>query len=90
MKTTIYQSSLAEFLSQFVHYKQALNRKYHAEAEVLRLFDRYLQNRHIAGFQEIDSELIDDFLQSRPRAKPASYNHVLRVLRLFFAFAILQ
>ena len=40
MKTTVFQSFLAAFFSQFVQYKQALNRKYHADAEVLRLFDR--------------------------------------------------
>jgi site-specific recombinase XerD len=90
MKITVFQSSLAAFLSQFVQYKQALNRKYHADVEVLRLFDRYLHNRHIAGWQEIDSALIDDFLKSRPRVRPGSYNHLLGVLRRFFAFAIMQ
>jgi site-specific recombinase XerD len=90
MKTTVFLSSLAVFLSQFVQYKQALNRKYHADVEVLRLFDRYLHNRHIAGWQEIDSALIDDFLKSRPRVRPGSYNHLLGVLRRFFAFAIMQ
>lgn len=90
MKTLVFQSSLAVFLRQFVQYKQALNRKYHADAEVLRLFDRYLHNRHVAGWQTIDSALIDDFLQSRHRARPGSYNHLLGVLRRFFGFAILQ
>jgi site-specific recombinase XerD len=90
MKTTVFQSSLAALLNQFVQYKQALNRKYHADAEVLRLFDRYLQNRHIAGWEAIDSALIDDFLKSRHRLSPGSYNHLLGVLRRFFAFAIMQ
>ena len=90
MKTTIFQSSLSAFFSQFVQYKQALNRKYHADAEVLRLFDRYLHKRQIAGWQEIDSALIDDFLKSRPRVRPGSYNHLLGVVRRFFVFAIMQ
>jgi site-specific recombinase XerD len=90
MKTTVFKSSLAAFLSQFVQYKQALNRKYHSDIEVLRLFDRYLLASQIASWQAIDSALIDDFLKSRPRIKPASYNHLLGVVRRFFAFAIMQ
>jgi hypothetical protein len=42
MNSPVFLSSLAPFLSQFVQYKRALNRKYRADAEVLRLFDRYL------------------------------------------------
>jgi site-specific recombinase XerD len=90
MKTTVFLGSLAVFLRQFVQYKQALNRKYDADVEVLRLFDRYLHNRRIAGWQEIDSALIDDFLKSRPRVRPGSYNHLLGVVRRFFAFAMMQ
>ena len=90
MKTTVLLSSLAVFLSQFVQYKRALNRKYHADVEVLRLFDRYLHGRHIAGWQAIDSALIDDFLKSRPRVSPRSYNQLLGVVHRFFAFAVMQ
>jgi hypothetical protein len=57
MKTIVFKSSLAAFLSQFVQYKQALNRKYHADVEVLRLFDRYLLDGQITGWQAIDSAL---------------------------------
>jgi site-specific recombinase XerD len=70
--------------------KRALNRKYRADAEVLRLFDRYLQSRHIADWSAIDGALIDDFLKSRPRVRPRSYNHLLGVVQRFFAFAVMQ
>ena len=40
MNSPVFLSSLASFLGQFVQYKRALNRKYRADAEVLRLFDR--------------------------------------------------
>ena len=43
MNSPIFQSSLAPFLNQFVQYKRALNRKYCADAEVLRQFDRHIQ-----------------------------------------------
>jgi site-specific recombinase XerD len=90
MTASIFQSSLANFFDQFVQYKRALYRKYCADAEVLRLFDRYLDNCHIADWQAIDSALIDDFLKSRHRVRPGSYNHLLGVLRRLFAFAIMQ
>jgi site-specific recombinase XerD len=81
---------MAPFLNQFVQYKRALNRKYRADAEVLRLFDRYLQSRHITGWSAVDSFVIDDFLKSRPRVRPRSYNHLLGVVHRFFAFAVMQ
>jgi len=78
MSSPIFLSLLAPFLNQFVQYKRALNRKYCADAEVLRQFDRYLQNRHITGWSAINSLVIDDFLRSHPRRVSArSYNHLL-------------
>jgi hypothetical protein len=55
MNSPIFLSSVAPFLNQFVQYKRALNRKYCADAEVLRLFDRYIQSRQITGWSEINS-----------------------------------
>jgi site-specific recombinase XerD len=90
MNSPVFLSSLAAFLNQFVQYKRALNRKYCADAEVLRLFDRYLQSRHVTGWSAINSFVIDDFLKSRPRVSPRSYNHLLGVVHRFFAFAVMQ
>jgi site-specific recombinase XerD len=90
MNSPVFLSSLAPFLNQFVQYKRALNRKYRADAEVLRLFDRYLQSRHTTGWQVIDGFMINDFLKSRPRVRPRSYNHLLGVVQRFFAFAVMQ
>ena len=90
MNSPVFLSPLAPFLNQFVQYKRALNRKYRADAEVLRLFDRYLQSLHIADWSAIDGALIDDFLKSRPRVSPRSYNHLLGVVHRFFAFAVMQ
>jgi site-specific recombinase XerD len=90
MNSPLFVSSLAPFLSQFVQYKRALNRKYCADAEVLRLFDRYLQSRQTTSWETIDGFIIDDFLKSRPRIRPRSYNHLLGVVQRFFAFAVMQ
>lgn len=90
MNTSIFHSALAEPFGQFVQYKRALNRKYRTEAEALRLLDRYLCERAVAGWEAVDSTLIDHFLKSRPRARPHSYNHLVGVLHRFFAWAVLQ
>ena len=91
MNSPIFLSSMAPFLNQFVQYKRALNRKYCADAEVLRLFDRYIQNRQITGWSEINSLVIDDFLRSHPRRVSArSYNHLLGTVHRFFKFAVMQ
>lgn len=84
------QSALAEPIRTFVEYKRALNRKYRPESAALRLFDGYLSEHEATGWNSIDSVLIENFLQSRPRARPRSYNHLLGVLHRFFEWAVLQ
>ena len=49
-----------------------------------------IQSRHSAGWQAINSFVIDDFLKSRPRVSARSYNHLLGVVHRFFAFAVMQ
>lgn len=83
-------SSLTDAIQQFVAYKRALNRKYRTEAAALRLFDRYLCDNNIGDWDEIDSAVIDQFLQSRPRTRPRSYNHLLGVLHCFFEWVVVQ
>jgi site-specific recombinase XerD len=85
-----FHSTLADPIWRFVEYKRALNRKYRPEAAALRLFDRYLCDHDVTGWNCIDSNLIEGFLQSRPRARPRSYNHLLGVLHRFFDWAVTQ
>lgn len=85
-----FHSALADPIRTFVEYKRALNRKYRPESAALRLFDGYLREHDATGWNSIDSVLIEDFLQSRPRSRPRSYNHLLGVLHRFFEWAVLQ
>ena len=90
MNSAHFHSALADPIRRFVEYKRALNRKYRPEAAALRLFDQYLCSRTVSGWNSIDSTLIEHFLQSRPRSRPRSYNHLLGVLRRFFDWAMVQ
>jgi len=84
------QSALAQPIADFLHYKQALNKKYQTETLALRLFDSYLFGQGITGWQAVTSSVIDAFMASRSRHRPRSYNHLLGVLRRFFEWAVLQ
>ena len=84
------KSALAQPIADFLHYKQALNKKYQTETLALRLFDSYLFGQGITGWQAVTSSVIDAFMASRSRHRPRSYNHLLGVLRRFFEWAVLQ
>ena len=90
MNSPKFQSFLAGPLATFVQYKQALNRKYRTESSALHLFDRYVSEHHVADWESIDPLLIDDFLKSRPRTRPRSYNHLVGVLHRFFVWSLVQ
>jgi len=72
-----FKSALAECLTDFIGYKQALNCKYRTEANVLQMFDQYLCDHRIPDCESIDSTVIEGFLNSRPRRTGGSYNHLL-------------
>lgn len=80
--------SLAQAAEAFVAYKQALNRKFDTEARALRLLVRALAAGATAA--AVTAADIDQFLAGRPRTRPRSYNHLLGVLRRFFAWLVLQ
>ena len=83
-------SFLAGPMHRYVAYKRALNRKYVTEEKALMLFDRHLEEQRIRSWQGIAPAVIDRFLQSRKRSRPRSHNHLLGVLRRFFAWCVSQ
>jgi len=75
-------------IHDFVTHKRALNRKYHNEARALDLFARALAAEGITEVAVVTPPVIEQFLASRPRSTPRSYNHLLGVLRVFFAWLV--
>jgi site-specific recombinase XerD len=75
---------LAEPIRQFLAAKRALNRRFDTEEKALRLFDRHLVDRGVAGLSDVTPAVIEAFVTSRPRKRPRSYNHLLGVLRRLF------
>ncbi len=87
---TGFQSCIAEASERYVNSKRALYRRYRSEEYALRLFDTFLRERIVPRIEDIRPEVIDEFLLSRPRQQPRSYNHLLGVIRGFFAWIVLQ
>ena len=85
-----FSSILADGIQAYLEYKRALKRKFRTEEMALRLLDRYLLEHRIKALTAITPLVIEDFLASRPRKHPRSYNHLLGVTRCFFAWLVIQ
>ena len=83
-------SALGKDFSAYLSYKRALGRKFDTEERALRLFDRFLIDERVSDAAVVQPALIEAFLASRPRTRPRSYNHLLGVLRCFFAWQVAQ
>jgi len=83
-----FQSPIASAIKSFLAYKRALRRHYDTEEKALRMLDRYLLERQIILISDITPELLDSFLNSRPRTRPRSYNHLLGVVHRLFDWMV--
>lgn len=85
-----FKSVLSEDIQNYLQLKRALGKRFHTEESVLRLLDRYLNRQLIYTLTAITPQVIDNFLVSRPRNRPRSYNHLLGVIRNFFKWLVVQ
>lgn len=83
-------SILSKDFSDYLSYKRALGRKFDTEERALRLFDQFLVEERVSDAVAVSPALIETFLDSRPRTRPRSYNHLLGVLRCFFVWQVAQ
>ncbi len=84
------RSLLAGDIQSYLDCKRATGRKFNTEESALRLFDRFLADYPVVNQAELTPPLIEAFLASRSRTRPRSFNHLLGVLRCFFAWLIIQ
>ena len=71
-----FQSFLGESIERFLRHKRALGCRYLAEESALRLFDRYLAGQHLSTLAALTPAMLEAFLDSRPRQRARSYNHL--------------
>ena len=79
---------LAGAVERFLGHKKALGRKYHSEQQELRLLVRFAIQRGISRLDKLTPSLLEDFLGSRPRHRPRSFNHLLGAVRCFLDWAV--
>ena len=85
---TGFRSLFADGMQAFLAYKRALGCQYRAEESALRLLDRFLDEHAISAIADVTPTVIDDFLMSRPRPAPRSYNHLYGTLVRFFNWMV--
>ena len=75
-------------VDRFLAHKRTLGRKYRSEEAELRLLVRFAENRHADRLDQLTAALLDDFLASRPRSRPRSFNHLLGAVRGLLDWAV--
>jgi integrase len=85
-----FRSPLAEGIARFLAYKRALGRRFENEERQLRLFDRFLVQHALTSLEQITPDLVAEFLATRQRPRPRSYNQMLGVLRRLFDWLVTQ
>ena len=80
--------NLSCVVEQFLAHKRTLGRKYLSEEAELRLLVRFAEQHHVDRLDQLTAALLDDFLASRPRSRPRSFNHLLGVVRGLLDWAV--
>ena len=79
---------LGPVVERFVAHKRALGRKYRSEERELRLLVSFAEERHIGHLEDLTPAFLEDFLASRPRHRPRSFNHLLGAVRCLLRWAV--
>ena len=72
----------------FLEHKRAIGRKYHSEEAELRLLVRFARDHGADRLDRLTPALVDDFLASRPRSRPRSFNHLLGAVNGLLQWAV--
>jgi integrase len=82
--------NLETTVRRFLEHKRALGRKYDSEERELRLLVHFVHEHRADRLDQLTSPLIQDFLASRPRSRPRSFNHLLGVVAGLFDWAVIH
>ncbi len=87
---TGFRSPLAHHVAHYLETKRALGCRFASEERTLRLLDRFLVDGGMTTLAAVTPDRIEQFLASRPRRAPKSYNHLLGVIRRLFDWLVTQ
>ncbi|MGH3370133.1 MAG: tyrosine-type recombinase/integrase [Nocardioidaceae bacterium] len=80
--------NVASVIEAFLVHRRALGRKYHSEEAELALLRRFANERGADRLDQLTSVLLEEFLASRPRTCPRSFNHLLGVVAGLLDWAV--
>lgn len=80
--------TLESAVAGFLEHKRAVGRKYCSEEAELRLLVRFACDHGADRLDLLTPALVDDFLASRPRARPRSFNHLLGAVSGLMQWAV--
>jgi integrase len=80
--------TLESAVAGFIEHKRAVGRKYHSEEAELRLLVRFTCDHGADRLEDLTPALVDDFLASRPRARPRSFNPLRGVVSGLLRWAV--
>src|SRR5260370_27898164 len=72
----------------FLAHKRGIGRKYHSEEHELRLLLRFAGEHCARRLDQLNPALLEEFLASRPRSRPRSFNHLLGVVAGLLDWAV--
>lgn len=85
-----FRGPIAEPIERYLAHKRSLGCSFRTEERGPRLLGRFLIERGIKTVEEIEPDLVEAFLASRPRTRSRSYNHLLGVVRRLFDWLVQQ
>ncbi len=83
-------ATLETAVAGFIEHKRAIGRKYHSEEAELALLVRFAREHGAGRLADLTPALVDDFLASRPRARPRSFNHLRGVVSGLLQCAVIN
>jgi integrase len=84
------KDNLTDAVADFLAHKRALGRKYQTEEATLRLLLAFADQHGIRRLAQLTPALLDEFVCSRPRTRPRSFNHLIGVLGCLLDWAVTQ
>jgi len=80
--------SLDTAVTAFLEHKRSIGRKYYSEEAELALLVRFAHERGVRRLDRLTTGLLDDFLSSRQRSRPRSFNHLLGAVGCLLDWAV--
>jgi integrase len=84
------RESLTAATAAFLAHKRALGRKYQSEEATLRLLVAFAADHGLDRLDQLSAELLDEFVASRPRPRPRSFNQLVGIVGGFLDWAVAQ